>query len=227
MWPTRAGDWPSYMQRPRWVPARDAASVVCLRLDIPCEVVTFDNIEQAAEAVEELYRDGCGPQCSGHHVIVWTRAGEASHVLTGPHDPPAVPADLSAALVAAGYKPLRHDSLMSTPRLWPAPSVLNPPMTGAPPMNPETRRLQDQAIEAASNRVIEPHPGGMAGRAVAEHDAGIEALAAGDIDAAIGCDIAAEALTAAVLADRPAEELRTHCALIARPVAAQAPGRRV
>jgi hypothetical protein len=72
-------------------------------------------------------------------------------------------------------------------------------------MNPETRRLQDQAIEAAAGRVIEPHPGGMAGRAVAEHDAGIEALAAGDIDAAIGCDIAAEALSAAVLADRPSE----------------------
>jgi hypothetical protein len=83
-------------------------------------------------------------------------------------------------------------------------------------VNPETRRLQDQAIAAASDRMLEPHPGGMAGRAVAEHDAALDALAAGDLDTAIGCEIAADALSAAVLADRPREDLRTHCALIAR-----------
>jgi hypothetical protein len=94
MWPTRASDWPTATPRERWIPDRDAASVVCLRTDIPAEVVTFDSIAEAAEAVEELYAGPCGPQCARHHVVVWAVAGQGSYVVTGRHDPPAVPADL-------------------------------------------------------------------------------------------------------------------------------------
>ena len=72
-------------------------------------------------------------------------------------------------------------------------------------MNPETRRLQDEAVEAAAGRTITPTPAGLGGRVVTEHDAGIEALAIGDIDSACGHDIAAKALGDALLAERPEE----------------------
>ena len=72
-------------------------------------------------------------------------------------------------------------------------------------MNPETRRLQDEAVEAAAGRVIEPTPAGLGGRVVTEHDAGRQALAIGDLDAACGHDIAAKALGDALLIDRPEE----------------------
>ena len=67
----------------------------------------------------------------------------------------------------------------------------------------ELRAAQDAAIEAAaaSGRTIEPTVGGLGGRAAAEHDRAIAALDAGDIDAAIGAEMLADALTAAALAD--------------------------
>lgn len=205
MWPQFAGSWPG-PPRATWVPKREAAAIACLRLDTPSQIVHFANRAEAEQADRELYDGPCDPQCQQRHVVIWTEPGTHG-VATGAHEPPAVPPGLAAALRAAGYRPPAHDSLMTTPRLWPAPSAMNPPMTqrGAPMDHPETRRLQDEAVEAASNRVLVPHPGGMAGRAVAEHDAGIEALAAGDIDRAVGCEMAATALTDAVIAERPSE----------------------
>lgn len=72
-------------------------------------------------------------------------------------------------------------------------------------MNPETRRLQDEAVAAAADGVLVPHPGGASGRATAEHDAALDAVAVGDVNAACGHEIAAKALTDAALAERPSE----------------------
>jgi hypothetical protein len=185
------------------VPRRDRVAVVCLRVDSPTEIVRFASLAEAAEAAAELYSSGpCGPDCGSKHAVCWTVAGVGSFVATLRCDPPVVPADLASALVAAGYR--RPSDGVDH---WPRPTILNRPL---PPreaitMTPETRRrLQDEAV-AASNRVIESTAEGLGGRVVAEHDAGVAALAAGDIDAAIGCDIAAKALSAALLAERPSE----------------------
>ena len=184
------------------MPSRSAASIVCLRLDVPCEVVQFDNISEAVEAIEVLYQNGCGPQCSRHHLVVWCVAGEASHVVVGRHDPPAVPRDLGHALAAAGYRPV--DDIRLRVQHWPTPREFNQPM-GPRVMSPETQRLQTEAVEQAGNRVIEPHPGGLAARAAAEHDAARQALARGDVDAEAGHSATASALMDALLAERPIE----------------------
>lgn len=121
-YPSHLGDnWPNLSPSQRWVPERDAAAVVCFRTDnIPAEVVNFGGLNEAAEAVEALYRDGCGPQCCQRHVICWTVAGQGSYVASLRCDPPVVPRDLSSALVAAGYR--RVDGAEH----WPTPSVMNP-----------------------------------------------------------------------------------------------------
>ena len=67
----------------------------------------------------------------------------------------------------------------------------------------ELQAAQDQAVDAAAGRTITPTPGGLAARAAAEHDAAAKALNAGDVDAAIGHDQLAAALSAAELAERP------------------------
>jgi len=68
-------------------------------------------------------------------------------------------------------------------------------------MSPETQHAQDAAVEAAAGRQIHPEPGGLNGRAARAHDQAAAAMAAGDIDAAIGADQLAAALTSAALSE--------------------------
>jgi len=68
-------------------------------------------------------------------------------------------------------------------------------------MNPETRRVQDAAVEAAAGRELTPEPGGLNGRAVRAHDQAEAAFDAGDIDTAIGAEQLASALTSAALCE--------------------------
>jgi hypothetical protein len=62
-------------------------------------------------------------------------------------------------------------------------------------MTPEEqlRAAQDRAVAGA------PHPGGLAGRVADAHDPAAHAVAAGDIDGAIGAEQLAAALTDAAL----------------------------
>jgi hypothetical protein len=92
--------------------------------------------------------------------------------------------------------------LANSPELWAKPSIYNEPLgpRGAP-MNPETRRAQDAAVEAAAGRELTPEPGGLNGRAARAHHDADAAFEAGDIDGAIGADMHASALTDAALAE--------------------------
>ena len=229
MWPSRMGDWPTAAPRERWAPSHDAAAVCCLRLDTPVEVIEYASYAEAAEAIELLYSDGlCGPLCQSHHVVVWCVAGEASHVATLRSNPPR---DLGHELARAGYRRLPHDTLATTPAMWPRPSILNrpqrPPAKGPVPM---TQRRQDEAIANAANadRVLTPHPRGLGGRISDEIAAASAAFDAGDVDAEAGHSATADALTAAAVAEIEAASGtgRTHRDLIARQRPAQAAGTR-
>jgi hypothetical protein len=60
-------------------------------------------------------------------------------------------------------------------------------------------RAQDRAVAAAADRQLSPHPGGLAGRVADAQQQAEEAIAAGDIDGAIGADTLAAPLTDAAL----------------------------
>ena len=63
-------------------------------------------------------------------------------------------------------------------------------------VNPEQlQRLQDAAIAAATPDLT-PHPAGIVGRIADAHAQAAQAIAAGDIDGAIGAEPLAAALTA-------------------------------
>jgi hypothetical protein len=64
----------------------------------------------------------------------------------------------------------------------------------------QLRRAQDRAVAAAADRQLTPHPGGPAGRVADAHQQATDAMAAGDIDTAIGAEALAAALTDAALA---------------------------
>jgi hypothetical protein len=68
-------------------------------------------------------------------------------------------------------------------------------------MTPEEqlRAAQDRAVAGAADRQLPPHPGGLAGRVADAHDPAAHAVAAGDIDGAIGAEQLAAALTDAAL----------------------------
>ena len=161
------------------------------------ELIDWGTAEDAALAAQLLYAEPCGTGCQGHHVRVWTAAGRL-HVRSVQKPPPLT---LRQQWRRAGYS---FGSVLEEPRRWTRPSILNRPLDERPEMNPETRRRQDLAIEQAAGRTIEPTPGGLAGRAVAEHDAALAALATGDpgdVWAAMGHDAAAKALTDAALCE--------------------------
>ena len=134
---------------------------VCLRTEQPSEIVALPT----ADAAADWLRDGrCATDCISEHVLVWCEPGALRIARRARGSPPA---DLAAALRAAGYQRPRGGTSASTADRWPRPSIYNQPLpTGGPPMNPaETRRRQDQAIADAADRELTPHPDGLAGRA--------------------------------------------------------------
>jgi hypothetical protein len=105
-------DWPPPFDAPaprwpdppsRWVPTREAALIACLRVSPDqMQVITYATVAEALEADRELYARPCGPGCCHQHALVLTTPGRL-RVARGAHDTPPVPADLAAALKAAGY----------------------------------------------------------------------------------------------------------------------------
>jgi len=71
-------------------------------------------------------------------------------------------------------------------------------------MTPE-ELAAEAAIYAAYDEPMVPHPHGLIGRILDAHREAEQALAAGDIDGAIGADILARALTDAWLAETGAQ----------------------
>ena len=63
----------------------------------------------------------------------------------------------------------------------------------------ELQAAQDAAVEVAADRQLTPHPGGVPGRVANAQTQAEQAIAAGDIDDAIGAEQLAAALTYAAL----------------------------
>jgi hypothetical protein len=75
-------------------------------------------------------------------------------------------------------------------------------MTGMTP-DPEQLTAEAAIIAACGDRgQLTPHPGGLPGRIADAQREAAEALAAGDIDGAIGADMLAKALTDSHMCER-------------------------
>jgi hypothetical protein len=132
-WPTLPDKWP-HVKTDRWIPARAGPCViVCARSQgEQSRIVSFETAEQAREADRVLYDRPCGPGCLREHFRVWCTPGEL-HVERGIHDPAPMPADLGAALRAAGYHPpvgvkINGTSEVVRPADCPHPTRLNEPL---------------------------------------------------------------------------------------------------
>jgi hypothetical protein len=168
-----------------------------MRLCGQSELTRWDRVADAREVAQML---PCGPRCEREHVVAWR--GSSGAIASEFCQGGAPRNGLAAELLDAGYAapPATNPPV----RCWPRPPSLNPPMTGArmTPEEQEQLRAQAAAIAAVGDRgQLSPHPGGLPGRIADAHREAEEALAAGDIDGAIGADMLAAALTDAALAE--------------------------
>jgi hypothetical protein len=177
----------------------------------PSVITAWGTAEDALEADRRLYGGSCGRGCEGQHMRVWTTVGRL-HVEQSVHTPPPKSREelfeecYPVFEVCGPRNTVRrvtpHTSYETSPKHWPTPSIYNRPLPPrGTPMNPETQRLQDEAVEQVAHRPLVPHPHGLSGRVADAHDEAGAAFDLGDIDAAIGAEMLADALTDAVLAE--------------------------
>jgi hypothetical protein len=177
------------------------AVLLCLRIEScrEAELTRWDTLGEAREVAQWL---PCGPACEFDHLIGWrTCTGrircEFCQADTRRND-------LGAQLAAAGYH--TPNSLIEV-QCWPAPPDFNRPLQPrrANMCGEQIQRALDRAVAEAADRRLTPHPGGLAGRIADATAEAAEAIAAGDIDGAIGADMLAAALTDAWAAEHGAQ----------------------
>jgi hypothetical protein len=127
-WPTA---WPRHVEHfpeppTRWIPEPGRVVTACLR-EGSLEILEWRNVAEAIQAATELFACPCGRGCAGRHVVVWTDAAGV-HTRGLPATPPPLPL---AEELARCYPSRRNGHLDTRPELWPTPSIMNMPLTGA------------------------------------------------------------------------------------------------